>query len=149
MAFDHDQDMEQLFQGIIDSGFLPPNPEALASVINTLWLPSPGERPETLDGLLLDVLITFSTLASELVSAPELPQRSPSLVIPFVATRHTYAIADALAFLSGHADQCIPRVRRRQTPEMGCVHAGSMRSSVCATAQEVVYGIFHRMATWL
>lgn len=108
MAFDHDQDMEQLLQSIIDSGFLPPHPEALASVINTLWLPTLGERPDTLDGLLLDVLMTFNTLASELVSAPELPQRASSLVIPFAAAGHTYAIADALAFLSAHTDQCDP-----------------------------------------
>lgn len=48
MAFDHDQDMEQFLQSVIDSGFLPPHPEALASVINTLWLPTIGERPGTL-----------------------------------------------------------------------------------------------------
>jgi hypothetical protein len=108
MAFDHDQDMEQFLQSVIDSGFLPPHPEALASVINTLWLPTTGERPDTLDGLLLDVLMTFNTLASELVSAPELPERTPSLLIPFAATGHTYAIADALAFLSAHTDQCGP-----------------------------------------
>jgi hypothetical protein len=108
MAFDHYHDREQLIQSVIDSGFLPPHPEALASVINTLWLPFPSERPDTLDGLLLDVLMTFNTLASELVSARELPPRCPSLVIPFLAAGHACAIADALAFLGAHTDQCIP-----------------------------------------
>ena len=98
-------DREELVGRVRESGFLPPRAEALASAANAvrLLLSHPEERPNTVDGLLLDVLISFNELASEIVSAAELPEIGPRTLVPLVAARHTVTIADALTFFGGGA----------------------------------------------
>ncbi|MGO8906142.1 MAG: hypothetical protein ACLPUT_10475 [Solirubrobacteraceae bacterium] len=100
MSFDPDTD--DVLKAILDSGFLPPHEEALTSVINAvmLWTRLDEERASTPDGLLLDVLISFNEIISEIVSAAELPAHGPSIALPFSAARHTLAIADALTLLA-------------------------------------------------
>ncbi len=74
-------DRDEPIRGVRDSGFLPPQAEALASTASAvrLWLAYREEEPlSTVDGLLLDVMISFNELASEIVPVVEMSELGPS-----------------------------------------------------------------------
>ena len=92
-----------MIKAALDSGFLPPREEALTSVINAVMLWTTGsdkERASTPEGLLLDVLMSFNEITSEIVSAAELPASGPSIALPFSAAQHTLAVANALTLVT-------------------------------------------------
>ncbi len=95
-----DCDADPIIESVLDSGFLPPRPEALASVVNVLGIVRSRESADTFDGQLLEMLMTFNRLTSEIVSAPEHPQLAQPILVPFSAAKHVFAVADVLTFLS-------------------------------------------------
>jgi hypothetical protein len=100
---------EELISRVVDSGFLPPPRRALAAVAEAVRILAARleERASTLDGLLLEVSLTFNQLVSEIVYVAELPETArPRDGVPLTAALHAVAIVDTLTFLGGASDGC-------------------------------------------